>query len=164
LEIYRGKKNMFVFAIETCGRTVAFTKETDRLMLEGILNGHAEEGQQLREGLAYLKAWDGVSPFTARLATESEELDYGITTEEYGLYNEVLLLTQNENNEGVLVIPPDAEYVRQLEEIEEAIQSLVKEGSVVDSGRKGRSGRTGQLETVWVLSENSRKTRQRQAA
>lgn len=149
---------MFVFAIETNGRTVAFTKETDRIMLEGVLGGDRDEGQQLREGLAYLKAWDGASPFTARLATKSEELDYEITTEEYGLYNELLLLTQNENNEGVLVIPPDAKYASRLEETLESIRSLVEEGSVVDSGRKKRSSRTGQLQPVWELSENSRKT------
>jgi hypothetical protein len=72
---------MFVFAIETCGKTVAFTKEMDRIMLDGILNGEREEGQQLRmmtnPGNKNAR-WDGVSPFTARLATDSEEADYDI--------------------------------------------------------------------------------------
>jgi hypothetical protein len=75
---------MFVFAIETCGKTVAFTKETDRYMLDGILNGEREEGKRLRDRLLFLRAftgqwgWDGVSPFTARLATISEESDYDL--------------------------------------------------------------------------------------
>jgi len=30
---------MFVFATETCGSTVAFTKEVDRIMLNGVLGG-----------------------------------------------------------------------------------------------------------------------------
>jgi hypothetical protein len=51
LEILQREKVMFVFAIETCGTTVAFTKETDRIMLDGILNGEREEGQQLRKTL-----------------------------------------------------------------------------------------------------------------
>jgi hypothetical protein len=65
---------MFVFAIETNGKTVAFTKETDRIMLDGILNGEREEGQQLRKTLLFMKSktvWDGVSPFTARLHGEA---------------------------------------------------------------------------------------------
>lgn len=76
---------MFVFAIETNGKTVAFTKEQDRIMLEGILGGEREEGQQMRSMLARLKTWDSVSPLSARLATESEELDYGIVTNEEGI-------------------------------------------------------------------------------
>jgi len=71
---------MFVFAIETCGKTVAFTKETDRIMLDGILGGERGEGQQMHSMLARIKTWDSVSPLTARLATESEELDCGIVT------------------------------------------------------------------------------------
>jgi hypothetical protein len=64
---------MFVFAIETCGKTVAFTKEVDRIMLDGVLNGAREERQYLRHGLLSLRetigtqVWDGISPFTARL-------------------------------------------------------------------------------------------------
>jgi hypothetical protein len=71
---------MFVFAIATNGKTVAFTKETDRSMLDGILSGDRDEGQQMRSMLARLGSWDTAAPLTARLATESEELDYGITT------------------------------------------------------------------------------------
>jgi hypothetical protein len=72
---------MFVFAIETNGKTVAFTKETDRVMLNGVLNGDREEGQELRSVLSRTRdntgaLWNGVSPFTARLATDSEDLDY----------------------------------------------------------------------------------------
>jgi hypothetical protein len=68
---------MFVLAIETCGRTVAYTKEVDRIMLDGILNGgRQEEALKLREGLLCLRSWDGVSPLTARLATESEDLEF----------------------------------------------------------------------------------------
>jgi hypothetical protein len=75
----------FIFAIETCGRTVAFTKEIDRIMLEGILGGgREEEAKELRDGLSSLrdchgKLWDGVSPITARLATASEELDFNMS-------------------------------------------------------------------------------------
>jgi hypothetical protein len=111
---------MFVFAIETCGKTVGFTKETDRVMLDGVLNGHRDEGQQLRDGLMYLRnkigsshcdVWDGVSPFTARLATESEALDYDITAAEHlpeGSSDESLLMFSftNLKGENCLVIPP----------------------------------------------------------
>jgi hypothetical protein len=69
---------MFVFAIETRGQTVAFTKETDRIMLDGILIGGRQEAQELRTGLFDAGLWDGVSPFTARLATDSEEQDFEI--------------------------------------------------------------------------------------
>jgi hypothetical protein len=44
---------MFVFAIETCGKTVAFTKEVDRIMLDGILNGERDEGKHLRKTLLH---------------------------------------------------------------------------------------------------------------
>ncbi len=79
---------MFVFAIETNGKTVAFTTETDRAMLDGLTAGAREEGQQMRSMLARLKTWNGVSPLTARLATESEELDYGIVTSDAGITND----------------------------------------------------------------------------
>jgi hypothetical protein len=65
---------MFVFAIETCGKTVAFTTETDRINLEGTLSGQREKGRGLRDKLVG-KQWDGVSPFSARLATDSELAD-----------------------------------------------------------------------------------------
>jgi hypothetical protein len=79
---------MFVFAIETCGKTVAYTKETDRIMLDGILNGERGEGQMLRKmtiGKPNMtrRLWDGVSPFTARLASTSEEIDYDIVANEW---------------------------------------------------------------------------------
>ncbi len=68
---------MFVFAIETCGKTVALVQEDNSLILEGFLTAKTKEGKcfinQIPEG-----SWDGSSPFTARLATSSEELDYGI--------------------------------------------------------------------------------------
>ena len=67
---------MFVFAIETNGKTVALIQEDNRLMLEGFLNGVREEGQILRRDIPQPACWDGSSPFTARLATDSEELDY----------------------------------------------------------------------------------------
>ena len=72
---------MFVFAIETNGKTVAFTMEVDRVMLDGILTGGRDEGQQLRDGLLWMRdrdgpLWDGASPFTARLATSEEESEY----------------------------------------------------------------------------------------
>jgi hypothetical protein len=67
---------MFVFAIETNGRTVALTKEVDRIMLDGFVNGEREEGQILRRDILQPEYWDGKSPFTARLATPLEELDY----------------------------------------------------------------------------------------
>jgi hypothetical protein len=76
---------MFVFGIQTQGKIVAFTKEQDSTMLGALLEGARDEGQQMRSMLARLKTWDGVSPLTARLATESEELDYGITTHEAGI-------------------------------------------------------------------------------
>lgn len=109
---------MFVFAIETCGRTVAFTKETDRVMLNGILSGDRDEGRHLRNGLFFMPGsnwnrWDGVSPFTARLATDSEELDYDITTSEYLQSdtfddNESILVfsLSNDRDENFLAIPP----------------------------------------------------------
>jgi hypothetical protein len=67
---------MFVFAIETNGKTVALIQEDNRLMLEGFLNGERDEGQILRRDILQPQYWDGKSPFTARLATDSEELDY----------------------------------------------------------------------------------------
>jgi hypothetical protein len=79
---------MFVFAIETNGRAVAFTTEQDRIMLDGVLGGERDEGQQMRSMLARLKTWDGTSPLTTRLATESEELDYGIATHEAGIIDD----------------------------------------------------------------------------
>jgi hypothetical protein len=107
---------MFVFAIETDGKTVAFTKETDRTMLDGVLNGQREH---LRDGLFYLRdkngaLRDGTSPFTARLATESEELDYNITAAEYRQKNQdvdadesvLIFHLVNLNGESVLVVPP----------------------------------------------------------
>jgi hypothetical protein len=111
---------MFVFAIETNGRTVAFTKEVDRVMLDLVLNGNRDEGQQLRTGMIYLsdkigsRLWDGVSPFTARLATESEEMDYDITAAEHMdkepdvRTDESILMFSltNGNGENVLMIPP----------------------------------------------------------
>jgi hypothetical protein len=121
---------MFVFAIETCGKAVAFTKETDRVMLDGVLNGQRDEGPQLRDGLMYLRdkigsahcdVWDGVSPFTARLATESEELDYDTTAAEHlcqenawHMENEpdvtdesiLMFCFTNLNGENCLAIPP----------------------------------------------------------
>jgi hypothetical protein len=110
---------MFVFAIETNGRTVAFTKETDRIMLEAFLSGDRDEGQHLLDGLSLMrdhkgKLWDGKAPITARLATESEELDYDITAGEYMekepdvRTDESLLMFSltNKNGENVLMIPP----------------------------------------------------------
>jgi hypothetical protein len=67
---------MFVFAIETDGRVVALTKEADPLMLEGFLNGARDEGKHLRHLLRSDDAWNGVSPLTARRATEDEVSDY----------------------------------------------------------------------------------------
>jgi hypothetical protein len=111
---------MFVFAIETCGRTVAFTKETDRVMLDGVLNGQREEGQHLRDGLLYLRnkigarLWDGSSPFTARLATDSEELDYQITAREHQKKEQdisddesiLMFHISDEDGASALLIPP----------------------------------------------------------
>src|ERR1700759_4899714 len=71
---------MFVFAIESQGKTVAFTTETDRAMLDGLTAGAREEGEQMRARLKVIRLWDGASPLIARLATESEAIDYGITT------------------------------------------------------------------------------------
>jgi hypothetical protein len=53
---------MFVFAIETCGKTVAFTKEQDRTMLDGLLSGDRDEGKHLLHGLSLEQLWDGNSP------------------------------------------------------------------------------------------------------
>jgi hypothetical protein len=110
---------MFVFAIETCGRTVAFTKKTDLLMLEGVLTGERDEGQHLLDGLSLMrdhngKLWDGKAPITARLATASESLDYNITAAEYlekepDVHTDESLLMfqlQNTKGESVLMIPP----------------------------------------------------------
>jgi hypothetical protein len=66
---------MFVFAIETCGKTVALIQEEDRIMLDGFLSGEREEGHYFREQIPKLY-WNGTSPFTARLATSSEHLDF----------------------------------------------------------------------------------------
>lgn len=70
---------MFIFAIETNGRTVAYTKEVDLIMLEGVLTGKTDEGQKLRDGLSLMcdstgPMWDGKAPLTPRLATASEPL------------------------------------------------------------------------------------------
>ena len=110
---------MFVFAIETCGRTVAFTKEVDRIMLEGFLSGERDEGQHLLDGLSLMrdhkgKLWDGKAPITARLATASEELDYDMTAAEYmekepGVRTDESILMfslVNTKGENVLMIPP----------------------------------------------------------
>jgi hypothetical protein len=110
---------MFVFAIETCGRTVAFTKETDRIMLGAILSGEREEGQHLLDGLSLMRdsigpLWDGKAPITARLATDSEEIDYDITVGEFmekepGVRTDESILMfnlTNQNGDSVLVIPP----------------------------------------------------------
>jgi hypothetical protein len=72
---------MFVFAIETCGKTVALIQEDNRTMLEGFLNGEREDGQILRRDIVQPIYWDGLSPFKARLATASEELDYHFMNE-----------------------------------------------------------------------------------
>jgi hypothetical protein len=72
---------MFVFAIETNGDTVAFTKEQDPIMLEGFLSGNRDEGKFFRDEMIKFERWDGTSPFTARLATASEALDYEIIHE-----------------------------------------------------------------------------------
>lgn len=42
------------------------------------------------------------------------------------------------------------------EEIGRAIQELVEEGLLVDSGRKRWSERTGQYEILWMLSPSGR--------
>jgi hypothetical protein len=110
---------MFVFAIETCGRTVAFTKEVDRIMLDGVLSGERDEGQHLLDGLSLMRdsigpLWDGKAPFTARLASTSEELDYNITADEYRHTqhdvsdDESILMFNllNMKGENVLMIPP----------------------------------------------------------
>jgi hypothetical protein len=110
---------MFVFAIETGGRTVAFTKEADRVMLDGILNGQRDEGQHLLDGLSLMRdnigrLWDGKTPITARLATESEEMDYDVTVLEYMdkepdvRSDESILMFSltNVNGDNVLMIPP----------------------------------------------------------
>jgi hypothetical protein len=110
---------MFVFAIETCGRTVAFTKEVDRVMLDGILNGQRDEGQHLLDGLSLMRdstgpLWDGKAPITARLATDSETVDYDATAGEYMekepdvRTDESILMFSltNGNGENVLMIPP----------------------------------------------------------
>jgi hypothetical protein len=67
---------MFVFAIETNGDTVAFTKEQDPLMLEEFLSGDRDEGKFFHEEMIRFECWNGTSPFTARLATASEALVY----------------------------------------------------------------------------------------
>jgi hypothetical protein len=68
---------MFVFAIETGGKTIALIQEDNRLMLDGFLTGEREEGMILRRDVMQ-SLWDGSSPFTARLATPDEELDYSL--------------------------------------------------------------------------------------
>jgi hypothetical protein len=73
---------MFVFAIETNGKTVALVREENRYTLDGFLNGKRKDGRGLRELLLSIEEgggtliWDGVSPFTARLATSKEDSDY----------------------------------------------------------------------------------------
>jgi hypothetical protein len=67
---------MFVFAIETCGRNVALIQADARPMLDSFVNGDSDEGRVLRRDIVQPRDWDGLSPFTARLATPSEELDY----------------------------------------------------------------------------------------
>lgn len=55
---------MFVFAIETDGKTVAFTKETDRTMLDGVLNGQREH---LRDATCAIRtARYGTAPHRSR--------------------------------------------------------------------------------------------------
>jgi hypothetical protein len=104
---------MFVFAIETQGHTVAFVRESNRIMLEGVLNGQTEDGQHLRNALALTRdtRWDGSSPFAARLATESEEADYNITAHEHlgeGDDDEspLMFYFKNPLGEKVLAVPP----------------------------------------------------------
>jgi hypothetical protein len=106
---------MFVFAIETCGKTVAFTGAKDRIMLDKVL-----KGWPLRDDIFFKRdkngaLWDGVSPFTARLASASEELEYNIATNEYrntqgfeiGDDESILIFNLiNMKGENVLMIPP----------------------------------------------------------
>ncbi len=106
---------MFVFAIETNGRTVAFTKVVDRVMLDGVLNGKSAEGEHLRDGAYYLQ-WDRVSPFTARLATDSEDAEYHVTfPEDRKLKSEDFMeggilsgftIIDKGRHDSVLLIPP----------------------------------------------------------
>jgi len=73
---------MFVFAIETNGKTVALVREENRYTLDGFLNGKRKDGRELRELLLSVQEgggtqiWDGSSPFTVRLATPEEDSDY----------------------------------------------------------------------------------------
>ena len=64
---------MFVFAIETCGKTVALIQEESRIMLDGFLNGEREEGQYFREQMPE-SWWDGTSPFNRAAAIATKEL------------------------------------------------------------------------------------------
>ena len=52
-------------------------------------------------------------------------------------------------------------YEVDYEEIQQAIQDLVHEGLVVDSGRRRWSERTGRYEIVWVTSEFARRDHQK---
>ena len=110
---------MFVFAIETCGRTVAFTKETDRIMLEAFLSGDRDEGQHLLDGLSLMRdsigpLWDGKAPITARLATRRKKWTTTLRLRNTWRRNRTFAPTesilmfqlQNTKGESVLMIPP----------------------------------------------------------
>jgi hypothetical protein len=119
---------MFVFAIETQGKTVAFTKEQDRSMLGGILEGGRDEGQQMRSWLKTIGQWDGVSQLTARLATDSEEIDYDITTHEADITDDesvIVYQLQNAKGEAVTAVMPDVAYVNSLDEIPSGATTVV---------------------------------------
>jgi hypothetical protein len=88
-------------------------------MLDWILSGQRDEGQHLLDGLSLMRdtigpLWDGKAPITARLATESEALEYDITSGEYMekepdvRTDESILMFHlvNQKGESVLMTPP----------------------------------------------------------
>lgn len=66
---------MFVYAIETGGKTVALVGESASPLLTEMLHEEREAGKYFRQEIPSLM-WDGLTPIYARLATSDEFRDF----------------------------------------------------------------------------------------
>jgi hypothetical protein len=67
---------MFKFTVEVGGRDVAVITAVDRVMLDGFVGGHIDDGAAFRADLKRNGLWNGKSPITYRLATEEESDEF----------------------------------------------------------------------------------------
>jgi hypothetical protein len=61
----------------------------------------------------------------------------------------------NSQKQWTIDMKCDFNQIVTYEDICRAIQNLTEDGSIVDSGRKKWSPRTGQYETLWMLSPST---------